>query len=80
MLAKIIAAGWYAVYVCVCKAIRLSDAVEAARTNGTDPEGLMEAFGFDDGDACGRCASRITDLSVLVRLELDKSRLNLAAA
>ena len=80
MLAQIVVAGWHTVFVCVCKAIRLSDAVEAARTNGTDPEGLLEAFGFDDSDACGRCARRITELSVMVRLELDKSQLNLLVA
>ena len=67
-------------YVCVCKAIRLSEAVEAAQAGGAAPENLMETFGFEDSDACGRCARRITELSVLVRLEMEKSKLGLAIA
>ena len=67
-------------YVCVCKAIRLSEAVEAARVDGAGPEDLMQSLGFDDEECCGRCARRISEISVMVRLELDKPRLGLAAA
>ena len=67
-------------YVCVCKAIRLSEAVEAARTEGAGPEDLMQSLGFEDEECCGRCAGRISEISVMVRLELDKTRLGLAAA
>ncbi len=63
-------------YVCICKGVRFSDAVEAAKSKGASPEELIEIFGFDDSDACGRCASRISSISVMVRLELDKSRLD----
>lgn len=67
-------------YVCVCKGVRFSEAVEAARSRGAAPAELIEAFGFDDADSCGRCARRIAEISVMVRLELDKRRLDLAAA
>ena len=68
------------VYVCVCKAIRLSEAVEAARAEGADPEDLIEALGLHDDECCGRCAGRISEISVMVRLELNKSKLDLAIA
>ncbi len=68
------------VYVCVCKAIRLSEAVEAARAEGADPEDLIETLGFYDEECCGRCARRISEISGMVRLELDKPKLGLAAA
>lgn len=61
-------------FVCVCKGIRFSEAVETARSRGASPNQLIDAFGFDDSDSCGRCASHITRLSVRIRLELDKPR------
>ncbi len=67
-------------YVCVCKGVTFSDAVEAAKTRGASPEALMKTFGFDDGDACGRCADHIAKISVLVRLVMDKSKRDLAVA
>lgn len=67
-------------YVCVCKAIRLSEAVEAARVRGAGPEVLMQTLGFEDDDCCGRCAGRISEISVMVRLELEKPKLGLMAA
>ena len=54
--------------------------VDAAKSRGTTPEDLMETFGFDDADACGRCASQITELSVMAKSELGKSDLDLAVA
>ena len=72
-------AGRLTVYVCVCKAIRLSEAVEAARAAGTAPQDLIETFGFEDSDACGRCANQILRISTMVHSELTKSKLNLAA-
>lgn len=67
-------------YVCICKGIRLSDMVDVAKSRGTTPEDLIETLGFDDGDSCGRCASQITELSVMAKLELGKSGLDLAVA
>ena len=67
-------------YVCVCKGVTLSAAVEAAKTRGVSPEALMEAFGFDDSESCGRCAENIGKISVLVRLVIDKSKRDLAIA
>ena len=67
-------------YVCVCKGVTFSDAVEAAKIRGASPEALMETFGFDDSDACGRCVDHIAKISVLVRLVMDKSKQDMAIA
>ncbi len=58
-------------YVCVCKGVRLSEAVESAKKHGCSPDALRETWGFDDGDACGRCLSHIERISRLVELKLD---------
>ena len=58
-------------YVCVCKGIRLSEAVESARRRGYSPDNLTETFGFDDGDACGRCLNNIQRISEMVELKLE---------
>ena len=58
------------VYVCVCKSIRLSEAVEAAKRRGCSAEALMETWGFDDADSCGRCLNSIDRVSKLVELKL----------
>lgn len=58
-------------YVCVCKGVRLSEAVESAKRRGCSPEELTETWGFDDGDACGRCLSNVQRISHLVELKLE---------
>ncbi len=58
-------------YVCVCKGVKLSEAVESAKRHGCSPEELTEAFGFDDGDACGRCLNNVERISQLVELKLE---------
>ena len=60
-----------AVYVCVCKGVRLSEAVESAKRRGCSPEALTETWGFDDGDACGRCLNNVERISELVELKLE---------
>ena len=59
------------VYVCVCKGVRLSEAVESAKNRGSSPDVLTETWGFDDGDACGRCLNNIERISHLVELKLE---------
>ena len=58
-------------YVCVCKGVKLSEAVESAKQRGCSPRDLTETWGFDDGDACGRCLSNVERISVLVELKLE---------
>ena len=58
-------------YVCVCKGIRLSEAVESAKRRGCSAEALTETWGFDDSDACGRCLNNIERISGLVELKLE---------
>ena len=59
------------VYVCVCKGVKLSEAVESARRRGCSPEALTEEFGFDDSDACGRCLNSVDRISRLVEIKLE---------
>ena len=57
-------------YVCLCKGIRLSEAVESAKRRGCSPEALNETWGFDDGDACGRCYSHLGRIAQMVEIRL----------
>ncbi len=57
-------------YVCVCKGIRLSDAIESAKRRGCSADVLNKTWGFDDSDTCGRCLSSIEKISRLVELKL----------
>ena len=59
------------VYVCVCKGVKLSEAVESAKRRGCSAEALTETWGFDDGDACGRCLNNVKRISELVELKLE---------
>ena len=59
-------------YVCVCKGVSLSEAVESAKRRGCSPVALKETWGFDDGDACGRCLNNIERISGLVELKLEE--------
>lgn len=58
-------------YVCICKRVRLSDAVETAKHRGSSPDSLTETWGFDDEDSCGRCLSNIEGIAQLVELKLE---------
>ena len=52
-------------YLCVCKGVRVSEAVDAVRSGARSPESLINRFGLKDGECCGRCArdkARLTDL------------------
>ena len=56
----------------VCKAIRVSEAVDAARAGVDTPTRIRLHFGFDDDECCGRCAERIEDVAAFVQVELRK--------
>ena len=60
-------------FLCVCKAVRVSEAVEAARSGIDSPESIRNFFGFDDDECCGRCAEKIEDVAALVHVELRKA-------
>ena len=60
-------------FLCVCKAVRVSEAVEAARSGIDSPESIRNFFGFDDDECCGRCADKIEDVAALVHVELRKA-------
>ena len=58
-------------YLCICKAISVAEAVEQAKRSGASPEALVENLGLDDGDACGRCLRNIGQVCALVQLNLE---------
>ena len=60
-------------YLCVCKGIKVSDAVQLTRMGIDTPEALTDAFGFDDSDSCGRCIKYINELARLVKIEHNKA-------
>ena len=59
-------------FLCICKAVRVSEAVDAARAGFDSPESIKEFFGFDDEECCGRCAKNIEAVTALVHLELKR--------
>ena len=60
-------------FLCVCKGIRVSEAVEAARFGARTPQSLINRFGLEDDECCGRCASDIVRLTDLVNGELART-------
>ena len=61
-------------FLCVCKAVRISDAVDAAREGHDTPALIRRHFGFDDDECCGRCAEDIEEVTALVRVEMGKAQ------
>lgn len=59
-------------FLCICKGIRISDAVEAARSGNCSIETLVSSYGFDDDTSCGRCARYEQEIVTLIRIELNK--------
>ena len=59
-------------FLCVCKAVRVPEAVDAARAGVDTPDSIRKHFGFDDDECCGRCADRIEDVAALIQVELRK--------
>lgn len=60
-------------FLCICKAVPMSEAVDAARSGIESPESISEYFGFEDDECCGRCAEDIEQVAVLVQVELRKT-------
>ena len=57
-------------FLCVCKAVRVSDGVDAARSGFDTPDSMKRVFGLDGDDCCGRCSRHIDSFIARVRLEL----------
>ena len=53
-------------FLCVCKGIRVSEAVDAVRSGARSPDALISSLGLEDDECCGRCASDIVRLTNLV--------------
>jgi len=67
-------------FLCICKAIRISEAVDAARSGVDTPALMRQHFGFDDDECCGRCARHIESVAQLVQVKLRQVDLTNAAA
>ena len=57
-------------YLCICKGVRVSEAVDAVRSGARSPESLINRFGLRDAECCGRCARDTGRLNNLVNGEL----------
>ena len=57
-------------FLCVCKAVRISDGVDAAKSGFNSPDSMKRFFGLEADDCCGRCATHIDSFVARVRLEL----------
>ena len=60
-------------FLCICKAVKVSEAVDAAREGIDLPVLIRRYFGFDDDECCGRCADQIDVVADLVLVELRKA-------
>jgi bacterioferritin-associated ferredoxin len=56
------------VYVCSCKAVRVSDVERAAQSGCTTPGALIAMLELDDPMCCGRCIEEIDEI-VFIALE-----------
>ena len=57
----------------VCKAVRVSEAVEPAQDGIDTPESIRRHFGFDDDDCCGRRAEHADSIAALARIKLKRA-------
>jgi bacterioferritin-associated ferredoxin len=53
-------------YICLCKGLTESAVRQVATTEGTSPQALMDAVGWNDGTCCGRCAGSIDKICSFV--------------
>ena len=60
-------------YLCLCKGIRVSEAVNAVRSGARSPQSLINRFGLKDKECCGRCARDTQRLAKLVNIELARA-------
>lgn len=60
-------------FLCICKAVKVSEAVDAARDGIDSPALIRQFFGFDDAECCGRCADQIDAVADVVLVELRKA-------
>ncbi len=60
-------------FLCMCKGVRVSDAVALARSGFDSPETMKQVFGLEDDDCCGRCATHIDAFVARVKLEIRRT-------
>jgi bacterioferritin-associated ferredoxin len=52
-------------YVCLCKGLTESEVRRVGEAGLVDSSSLVERFGLDDDECCGRCARNIHELVAL---------------
>ena len=60
-------------FLCVCKAVRVSEAVDAARAGFDSADSIRRLFSFDDDECCGRCADHIDSVAALISVKMRQS-------
>ena len=60
-------------YVCVCKAVRVSDVERVAQAGCTTPDALIATFELDDPMCCGRCIDEIDEIVYLAQEVADRT-------
>ena len=50
-------------YICLCKGLTESDLLSAADAGHTGSQALVDHFGWEDKDCCGRCARNIKEIA-----------------
>lgn len=52
-------------YICLCKGVKESDVRQLALAGMVTAGNVVDAFGLDDEDCCGRCAKNVCELVAL---------------
>ena len=63
-------------YLCACKGILVSEAVEAARRDNMSLDALIESLGLGEGEnTCGRCAIYKREVAQIIAIQLNQPRI-----
>ena len=62
-------------YLCTCKGILVSEAVEVAKRDNMSLDALIESLGIgEEEDTCGRCAIYKREVAQIIAIQLNRPR------
>ena len=61
-------------YLCACKGILVSEAVEVAKRDKLSLDALIESLGLGEEDTCGRCAIYKREVAQIIAIQLNRPR------
>lgn len=62
-------------YLCACKGILVSEAVEVAKRDNMSLEALIESLGLgEEENTCGRCAIYKREVAQIIAIQLNRPR------